>query len=463
MKGCFELKEITLYKNMMVYTGGDSEIIRNGYVVVAGSEIIYVGDSLHEAADEADSFRESATGATADGKGFDDTVDLKNMLLMPGFVNTHSHLPMTLMRGYGENLPLQEWLFNRIFPFEACMNDDAGYVGTVLGLAEMLRFGTVSVTDAYDLPMGRLRAIEEAGIKASISRMATKAEGYKYKDSPAHAEFMEIMKSHHNACDGRIKIHVGIHAEYTTDEEWVQDMANTAKEYGVQMELHLSETKKEHEECKGRRGGLTPAEYMCKNGVFDVPCTAAHCVFVEDKDIEIFREKGVTVAMNPTSNLKLGSGIAPLKKFLERGVRVTLGTDSVASNNNLNPLKEMNLAALLTKGINNDPSLVGTKDIIRAATINGFASQGRMDCGEIKVGNRADFIVVDIDQPHMYPRHDIETNIVYSMQGSDVVMTVVDGKVLYKNGEFMTIDVEKAQYDVTKQAKLILEKVSANA
>lgn len=461
MKGCFKLKEITLYKNMIIYVG-NGEIINRGYVVVADKRFIYVGESLTEAADAAEAFRDNNRENVVEGTDFDDTIDLKNKLLMPGFVNTHSHLPMTLMRGYGENLPLQEWLFNRIFPFEACMNDEAGYVGTVLGLAEMIRFGTVSVTDSYDLPQGRIKAIEEAGIKASISRMATKADGCKYVDSPAHREFVEIMKSHHNACDGRIKIHVGIHAEYTTDEEWVRDMAATAKEYGVQMELHLSETLKEHEECKGRHDGKTPAEYMCENGVFDVPCTAAHCVFAEDSDIDIFRKKGVTVAMNPTSNLKLGSGIAPLKKFLEKGVRVTLGTDSVASNNNLNPLKEMNLAALLAKGVNNDPALVGTRDIIRVATVNGFASQGRVDCGEIKEGNRADFIVVDIDQPHMWPRHSMETNIVYSMQGSDVRMTVVDGEVLYKNGEFMTIDVEKAQYDVVKQSKLILEKVNSN-
>lgn len=236
-------------------------------------------------------------------------------------------------------------------------------------------------------------------------------------------------------------------------------MAGVAGEYGLNMHLHLSETKSEHEECKERHGGLTPLGWFEHLGVLRQPTTAAHCVWVEDADIELMTEYGVTAAHNPVSNLKLASGIAPVPKMLAAGVNVTLGTDSSASNNNQNLWEEIKLMGILHKAASFDPTVVTPKEVLAAATINGAISQGRMDSGTITVGKRADLQLLDIDKPHYKPCYDWLNNLVFAAQGSDVVLTMVDGRVLYRNGEYTTLDLEKIVFNVEQQRKRILSEI----
>ena len=222
------------------------------------------------------------------------------------------------------------------------------------------------------------------------------------------------------------------------------------------MHVHVSETRLEHEECKQRHGGRTPARVLCDLGAFDVPATAAHCVWAEESDMEIFREKGVTVASCPVSNLKLASGVCDVPALMKKGIRVAVGTDSAASNNSLNFIEEMKFFALLNKEKKGDPTVITPAETLYAATRAGALSQGRNDCGLLKVGQRADLTVLDIRQPHMTPVHDLANNVVYSASGSDVVLTMADGRVLYRDGDFLTIDIEKTLAETENACRRIL-------
>lgn len=411
------------------------------YVGISGSRIDFVGDA----------------------KPFQDygqQIDGKNKLLMPGLYNLHTHLPMTLLRGYGENLPLQRWLEERIYPFEDHLNPENVYDAVLLGLAEMMKYGVIACSDMYFFCGAVARAVEKAGMKAAISRSIVSFDDTDLWDSGRFTECKELFAAYNGACDGRIRVDMSIHAEYTNTEKTVRQLAQYAKETGTGMHIHLSETKKEHEECKVRRGGRTPAQFMEDCGIFDVPTTAAHCVYVEDGDMEILKKHDVTVSHCPVSNLKLGSGVAPVAKMLDRGIRVALGTDGVASNNNGNLLEELKLTPLLQKGVNLDPTLISCEQVLKMATVNGAKAQGREDCGAIKAGNRADLLMIDLDQPNMTPCHEFLHNLVYAMTESNIVMTMVDGNILYQNGEYKTLDIEKILYNARKQTEDILNKLS---
>ena len=233
---------------------------------------------------------------------------------------------------------------------------------------------------------------------------------------------------------------VSIHAEYTSRPSAVTAVSEYGKEVGTRMHIHVSETQAEHEECK-QRHGKTPIQYFNDLGAFDLPATAAHCVWIEDEDFDIIKEKGVTVASNPISNLKLASGVCNVPELLKRGINVAIGTDSVASNNSLNFFEEMKVFAMISKMMYHDPTVVTPEQTLRAATRGGALAQGREDCGLLKEGFCADLIVVDVDKPNMYPVHNMVNNLVYSASGTDVVLTMADGKVLYENGEYLTIDI----------------------
>lgn len=416
------------------------QVQENRYVGIDGQQITYISKEAPK----------QDFGRVYDGTG---------KLLMSGFVNTHAHSPMTLMRGYGENLALQDWLNKKIFPFEDKLTGDAVYWGTLLAMAESIRFGIVSTTDMYYFSEDMIRAIDESGTKNNISRSVTCFDDSDLWSLQSAKEMKSIYETYHNAADGRIKVDMSIHAEYTSTPKIVKQMAEYTQSIGANMHVHLSETKLEHEECK-QRHGLTPAAYFNKLGLFETPTTAAHCVWLEDEDFEILWEKGVTAASNPVSNMKLASGVCNVPKLLASGINVTLGTDSVASNNSLNFIEEMKVFACAAKERLKDPTAVTPKQALKAATLAGAISQGREDCGSIKVGNKADLIVLDISGPHMHPVHDLINNLVYSASGSDIVMTMADGKILYENGQYTTIDIEKAIYETGRATKGILEALS---
>ena len=428
-----------LFKNITMLNE-NLDVEKERYVLVKGDRIAYIGDK--PPAEPCD--REY------DGRG---------KLLMSGFFNAHAHSPMTLMRGYGENLALQDWLTKKIFPFEDKLDSNAVYWGTMLAMAESLKFGIVSTSDMYYFCEDMAEAVAECGAKSNISRSVTNIMGEDPQTLVSMKENTEFYNKYHNTADGRIKVDMSLHGEYTSDARTARVLADCARDAGdVIMHVHLSETKLEHEECK-QRHGMTPAAYMEKMGLFDVPALAAHCVYAEDDDLDIFRAKGVTVAANPVSNMKLASGVCNASKVIDKGVNLAIGTDSVASNNSLNFIEEMKTLAISSKVYYADPTLITPKDALRAATSGGAMAQGRTDSGILKVGNKADLIVLDISGPNMHPVHSLINNIVYSCSGGDVMMTMVDGNVLYENGIYSLIDIEKTVYEVEKATQRILERL----
>ena len=343
-------------------------------------------------------------------------------LVLPGLVNCHGHTAMTLTRGLGGGLPLQRWLEEAIFPVEAKMTPQDVRAGAVWGIVEMLAGGTTSVVDMYDFPAETEAALQAAGMKGNVCRVGLSFVPGRLDDCIA------FTRAHPKA-------HVCVHSEYLTDETFCRALAaaNNA-ELKRPLHVHVSETEKEHSECLVRHG-KTPIAYLAGTGLLDQGGFAAHCVYCTDDDFRIMAEKGVVLVHNPTSNMKLGSGFARIPRALELGVKVALGTDGCASNDNLDMFEEMHLASLVHKGLAKNPTVLSAWDVIAMATFGN----------EIRVGAPADLCVVDMDRPHLTPCLDIPNLVVHSMHASDVVRTIVDGRVLYDRGRYLTIDVEKAK------------------
>lgn len=391
---------------------------------------------------------------------FDRVIDGCGKLLMPALYNAHAHVPMTLLRGRGDNLPLDRWLNEAIFPFEAHIDAEATCHATLLGIAEMLRFGVVSFTDMYFQTEARARAVLDSGAKCNLSDCVVCSEpGMTYYDLPLAKENEQWIAQYHGAGDGRLLIDMSLHAEYTSTPEVVRTLADATKAAGLRMQVHVSETQKEVQECIERHG-KTPPVYLADLGLFDVPTTADHCVWLTDEDRSVLAEKGVFVACCPASNAKLGSGIADIKAMKAAGITLTLGTDGVASNNNHNMFQDLYLLALMQRAGDANPVSLSAEELIGIATRNGALSQGRTDCGRMQVGARADLTMLDIDTPWMQPVHTMAENLIYSAQGSDVVLTMVDGTILYENGEYLTIDIEKEIAETCAARERILSEMA---
>lgn len=388
-------------------------------------------------------------GKEAPTESGDRVIDCKGNLLSPAFYNAHCHSAMTLFRGYGDDLPLREWLDTRILPAEERLNESRVYYGSMMGIAEMIRNGVVSFSDMYFFLDATARAVGESGIKANISRSIVSFDEDICTESDIRInEGISAVKQWNNAYDGRLKVDMSLHAEYSNVEKCCRYVGEAARELGTGIQLHLSETESEHVKCIEKRG-MTPTEFFEHTGVLDVPVTAAHCVYVNDSDIDILAKKGVSVAHNPVSNLKLASGVMPYAKLRRAGVNIALGTDGVASNNRLSVLREMQYAALIHKGVSRNASETCASDMLDCATVNGAKAQGRSDCGRIEVGCRADLILINAESINNIPLFSYESMLCYSACESDILMTVCDGRILYENGEYTTIDIER----LTAEAK----------
>ena len=373
--------------------------------------------------------------------------DCQGNLLIPAFYNAHCHAAMTLFRGYGEDLPLQRWLDERILPAEDRLTYQSVYAGTKWAIAEMIRGGVVSFSDMYMFEDAVADAVLETGIKANVSRSIVSFDpDIDMKEDHRMKEASLLFEKYHNADDGRLKVDMALHAEYTNVPRACAYVAEFACENALRMQLHLSETQKEHQKCLERHG-KTPTRFFCDLGVLEAPTTAAHCVWVSDEDITLLKEKNVSVAHNPISNLKLGSGVMRMPQMLNAGINVALGTDGTASNNRLDLLREMQTAAILHKGTQYDPACTTAKDMLPLATRNGALAQGREDCGKIEVGYRADLVLIDRNNIHNVPAFDDYAMLAYSAERTDVLMTMADGRILYQNGEYTTIDEERLRYE----------------
>lgn len=378
---------------------------------------------------------------------FDREIDCHGNLLMPGLYNTHCHAAMTLFRGYGEDMPLDTWLTTRIYPAEDRLTPEKVKAASELAIAEMIRGGIVSFSDMYFFCNETAEAVIESGIKANLSRSLVSFDpAARIMGDARFAESVELVKHYHNAAKGRLKIDMSLHAEYTNVEGYIRDVAAYTKDAGLLMQIHLSETEKEHNECIERHG-KTPTAFLADCGVFDSPATCAHGVYLTDDDMKILAAKGASVAHNPCSNLKLGSGVANITKMCEMGVNVTLGTDGAASNNSLDLFREIYTASLLAKGTLRNPSLGKAGDILKMATENGAFAQRREKAGKIAVGYAADLVLLSLDSLNTIPTYDATYTAVYSASSRDVLMTVVDGRILYENGAFTTLDIERIKDD----------------
>lgn len=386
---------------------------------------------------------------------FGEFYDGTGKVLMPAFYNAHGHSPMSLLRGYGENLPLDRWLNERIFPFEARLYSEGVYWSTLLTMAESMRFGIVSTSDMYYFIDDMVRAISTSGMKANISRAVAGIGSETLEDCTGYKEMREAIMMYDGFCDGRIQVEASAHAEYTNNEYFLRAIADAAKEFDVRMHVHVSETRGETDGCIERHG-MTPTEFLDKCGIFDVPANAAHCVWLTDNDRDILAARGVSVSSNPSSNFKLASGICDVPALYAKGINVAIGTDSVSSNNALNFFGDMKLFALAGKIKTMDPAAMTPQQVLRSATRAGALAQGREDAGLVREGFKADLIVIDASVPNMVPVHDMLTNLVYSADGGDVVMTMADGAVLYRDGEYTNIDIEKTMAEADIATKKIL-------
>ena len=369
-------------------------------------------------------------------------IDGAGMVLMPGLINCHTHLPMSLLRGYADDLALQEWLNDYIFPREDHLDARCVKAATLLGTAECLRFGVTSVSDMYYFCEAEAEAIAESGIKANLSRGTSMFLGddFDFETFPACQELVALHEKWHNFDNGRLKIECSIHAEYTSTYQLWDALSEYAVNNGLGMQVHLSETQKEHDDCV-EKYGLTPAQLLDCHHVFDTRAVAAHCVHLTQEDMALLARRGVSAVHCPVSNLKLASGCADVMGMVRAGMNVCLGTDSVASNNNLDLFEEIKACSLMAKGRTGDPTAIPAEAALMMATVCGAKAQGReKECGMIKEGMDADLILLDFSQPHLIPCHNVLSHLVYAASGHDVVMTMVRGKILYAAGKYPTID-----------------------
>ncbi|NLT17559.1 MAG: amidohydrolase [Clostridiales bacterium] len=423
----------TIIRNcMLLDDSAEHGVISGARVAVEDGRIAYAGPE--------DAYRPE--------EGPSDTLDACGALALPGLINAHTHVAMALFRSAANDLPLQAWLNDRIWPLEARLDGEAVYWGTMLGIAEMLANGVTAFAEMYFFMDDIARAAEAGGMRASLYRAVIGL----YGDGGRIADAVCVHRDWDGAGGGRIRVGLGPHAEYTCSTAVLRSCAERAKEMGCGLHIHVSETRREHEECKERHG-MTPAKLLKSLGLFDVPCLLAHGVALEEGDIQLIARSGQVLAHCPGSNLILASGVAPVKRMLDAGVTVALGTDGAASNNNLDVWQEMYLAAVLQKGVLKDATAVTAAQALAMAAEGGAKALGcDGSIGALRPGTRADLILVDTDRPHYWPLTDMKRHLVYSGGARDVVLTMVDGEVLYDRGEYPKLDIKRVRAKAAEAA-----------
>ena len=390
---------------------------------------------------------------TRSAGAFTQEIDCGGNVLMPGLVNAHTHIPMTLMRGYGGGCDLHTWLNDWIFPAEAKLDGRAVRAGADLALAELIAGGVTTIADMYMHTPAIAQAVLAAGISANLScgGVYFGAPGdFSPATCPDCDHQRQLTEEFHEAGNGQILVDASIHGEYTSNVPLWQWMADYAQRKGLGMHVHVSETQSEHEGSL-TRWGLTPFRILDRYGVWDTRAIAAHCVWTTEDDWAGMAEKGVACVHNPVSNLKLGSGVAWIPAMKAAGVPIALGTDGVSSNNNQDMFEEMKFAAVLHNGVTHNPLALLPQDVLAMATREGAKALGRQT-GRIAPGYVADLILVDFTRPHLTPCHSVMDNLVYAAHGSDVVMNMARGKIIYKDGTFLTLDLDQILAEVRQYA-----------
>jgi len=405
------------------------------------------------------------------GRGYE-KLDAKGKVVIPGLVNTHQHAAMSLLRGYADDLPLKEWLENWIWPIEKHMAAHDIYAGALLTAVESLMGGTTTVNTMYHyLPEeNEAKAFADAGLRGVIGHVC-----FSWRKNEDKKALEDLTRYWHNKTDGLIRVSVDPHAPYTVDPEYFKELKMLRDElnekYGspkapIICHTHVAETYDEHKKAKAAfniqiaRGLMT---YLDSLGVLDEHVIAAHCVALTDEDMAIMRKRKVKVSHNPVSNLKLASGICPVPKLLEKGITVSLGTDSPCSNNVADMFQIMKLTAILHKGINRNPTTLSAEQVLEMATIEGAkALSWDKEIGSIEIGKKADLAIINFRKPHLCPLHKEVSHLVYAAKSSDVETVVVNGKIIMENGNLTTLNIEKVMDAAEKAKSRIVEKLTAN-
>ena len=393
----------------------------DGEVWIDGDTIKYVGNTPESLPD------------------FDRQIDLRGDLLMPGFKNAHTHSAMTFLRSYADDLPLNDWLYNKVFPLEAKLNEDHIYWLTKLAVMEYLTSGITAAFDMYFFRPTYAQSVKECGFRSVI------VPGFN-DFSSGGIELIEDEYKRLNAFDPLVSYKIGFHAEYTTSKEHMTQVAELARKYREPVFVHNSETAAEVQGCIDRYG-MTPTELFDELGMLEYGGGGYHCVYMSDHDLEIAKNRGMWIVTNPASNAKLASGIAPITKYMELGLNLAIGTDGPASNNALDMFREMYLVTALQKLRLSDAAACDADRVLEMATVGGARCMGLDDCDTIEVGKKADLIVLDMSRPNMRPLNNITKNIVYAGSKENVRITMIAGRILYENGEFFIGTEPETVYD----------------
>jgi 5-methylthioadenosine/S-adenosylhomocysteine deaminase len=426
----------TLFHNCTVVAGeGKINVLENGAFIVENDTILSVGK------------KDAILGTEA----IDQSIDLKGGWVIPGFVNTHGHAGMAILRGIADDMPLKQWLETKIWPLEQKMNEDFIKWSTSLAMLEMVKSGTTTFLDMYHpLFMDQVGTlVEESRLRAVIMRgMIGLCSKEEQQEKLSNA--VQFVKKWHGEADGRITTMLAPHSLYTCPPEFLKMISDEAIKLNIPIHTHMSETVKEVEDCIAKYG-KRPAFHLADNGIFQSHTLVAHAVHVNDEELDLLVENKVAISHNPMSNLKLGSGIANIDKYMKKGLLISLGTDSVASNNNLDMFEEMRMASLLQKGIHQSPESIQKEQALKMATANGARALKLHNVGSIETGKKADFFIIHPDgKPHLYPKDNVLSHLIYSASGKDVSDVYVDGQLVVKNGECLTMDEEKIMFEAER-------------
>jgi len=386
--------------------------------------------------------------------GAKEVIDAKGKLVMPGLINAHTHLPMTLLRGVADDMDLMPWLQKKIWPLERRLNPKRVYAGALLGCLEMIKSGTTCFADMYFFMEEVAKAVELSGVRGVLS-YGIIDKGSSVLRAIELRKSAKFIRKWHGRAEGRILTMFGPHSTYTCSEECLRKVRELAEQEKVGIHIHLAENDDDLVQTK-KLTGDSPIRFLNRIGFLGPDVLAAHCVKVSTEELEMLRKNRVNVVHNPVSNMKLASGMAQVMEFLRRGINVALGTDGAASNNSLDMFEEMKVCALMAKVREGDSKAVGAPQALAMATVNGARALGMRNVGTIEPGKSADMIILDLGAPHLKPLHNPVSHLVYSARGSDVDTVMVDGKILMREREIITLDEEKVIQKAEKASAELL-------
>lgn len=426
--------DIIIHDCLILPMDEKNRIIEDGSIAIENGSLVYVGKKAKLPAFKGEKI--------IDGHG---------KIAMPGLVNCHTHLSMTLLRGIAEDQPLNNWLTETIWPLEANLRPDDVYHGALLGCLEMIKSGTTCFTDMYFYEDKVAKAVEKAGIKAVLAQGIIEA-GNKERGEKMFKENVDFAKKYHKYADGRVTTHLGPHAVYTCSPELLMKVREAASALDVGIHIHLAESKEMAKEIK-EKYGFSEVELLENLGFLGPDVLAAHCIHLNEEEMALLAKHGIKVAHAPVANMKIAVGVSKVKDLMSLGLTVGIGTDGPASNNSLDMFESMKIAALLQKLHYQDPTVLPAETVLKMATIDG-ARALRLDnlTGSLEIDKEADLILIDVKKPHLTPMHNPYANIVYSTRGSDVDTVIVNGKILMENRKVKTLDEDEVIRDAEKTA-----------